>query len=132
MESAGHRENILNPSYKNIGVAVGKGSYEGKQVWFAVQHFGASSDTCTQVDPKLKVTIDSNQKIMDAMEDELAVLKARIDTKNANGEDANADIELYNQKVNEYNTLTTKQKDLISLYNREVKSFNGCVSTATQ
>lgn len=132
MESAGHRENILNPAYKNMGAAIGQGIYEGKKVWFAVQHFGASSDTCTQVDPKLKTTIDANQKMMDAMEDELAVLKARIDMKNASGEDTNADIELYNQKVNEYNTLTTKQKDLISLYNGEVKSFNTCISTATQ
>jgi uncharacterized protein YkwD len=40
MESPGHRENILNEKYQEIGVAVKKGIFEGKEVWIAVQHFG--------------------------------------------------------------------------------------------
>ncbi len=40
MASPGHRANILNSKYTQIGVAVIKGIYQGKRVWMAVQEFG--------------------------------------------------------------------------------------------
>lgn len=40
MNSSGHKANILNPSYTEIGVSVIKGKYNGREVWMAVQHFG--------------------------------------------------------------------------------------------
>lgn len=40
MKSAGHRKNILSNEFKEIGVAVGVGNYQGKKVWIAVQIFG--------------------------------------------------------------------------------------------
>jgi len=40
MDSAGHRANILNKDFKDIGLAIVKGIYQGREVWFAVQEFG--------------------------------------------------------------------------------------------
>lgn len=42
MNSPGHRANILNTNYKEIGIAVGKGSLNGRDVWIGVQIFGTS------------------------------------------------------------------------------------------
>lgn len=39
MDSPGHRANILNPAYTNIGLAVKPGMFEGKPAWLAVQIF---------------------------------------------------------------------------------------------
>jgi hypothetical protein len=41
MASPTHRKNILNPSYKEIGVAVGQGKIDGENVVITVQLFGA-------------------------------------------------------------------------------------------
>ncbi|HVM90936.1 MAG TPA: CAP domain-containing protein [Verrucomicrobiae bacterium] len=39
-----HRENIVNPEYRDIGVGVAQGSYEGKTATFVVQLFGRVLD----------------------------------------------------------------------------------------
>lgn len=45
MESLKHRENILNPKYRDIGIAVTTGTINGRTVTLVVQHFGASAVT---------------------------------------------------------------------------------------
>ncbi len=40
MNSPGHRANILNTKYTEIGIAVKKGMYEGRMQWIGVQIFG--------------------------------------------------------------------------------------------
>ncbi len=42
MESKSHRENILNPNYKEIGVAVGVGNIDGSPATLVVQFFGTT------------------------------------------------------------------------------------------
>lgn len=38
--SSSHKANLLNPNYKEIGIAVVSGEFNGKQTTIAVQHFG--------------------------------------------------------------------------------------------
>ena len=40
MESSSHQENILNPAYQEIGIAVVKGTFQGKETSLVVQYFG--------------------------------------------------------------------------------------------
>jgi len=40
MASPAHRQNILNPNYKEVGIAVLKGEFNGNEVYVVVQHFG--------------------------------------------------------------------------------------------
>lgn len=40
MDSPTHRENILNPSFTDIGIAAARGNYQGKETVFVVQIFG--------------------------------------------------------------------------------------------
>ena len=55
MNSPGHRANILNVHYTEIGVAVGQGSYQGQTTWLAVQEFGRPASSCPSVDLALKI-----------------------------------------------------------------------------
>lgn len=43
MGSAGHRANILNPGYRDIGIAVVSGSLNGTQTTLVVAHYGATA-----------------------------------------------------------------------------------------
>jgi len=40
MNSPSHRENILNSNYKEIGISVLKGEFQGNEVYVIVEHFG--------------------------------------------------------------------------------------------
>jgi len=55
MNSPGHRENILNPKYTEIGIATARGMYDGKETVFVVQFFGKPTPT-QQVLAPVKVT----------------------------------------------------------------------------
>ncbi len=131
MNSPGHRANILNPLYQEIGVSVKKGTYEGRTVWMAVQEFGRSLSACPSPSPELKAGIEQDQKTVDT-------LKAQLDVM---GEELNSmskqDFDAYNAKVNQYNTLVAQVNDLIASiktrvaqYNEQVRAFNGCALPA--
>jgi hypothetical protein len=45
MASATHRENILNPNYREVGIAVVSGTYEGAETVVVAQEFGAQEST---------------------------------------------------------------------------------------
>ena len=58
--SATHRKNILNPNYKEIGIAVLSGNFENRQTTIIVQMFGAAIQTVK----KQKSNADSNPPII--------------------------------------------------------------------
>ncbi len=58
MGSPGHRANILDTHYTQIGVAVREGMFEGQETWLAVQVFGRPSSDCTAPDANLENSIN--------------------------------------------------------------------------
>ena len=130
MESTGHRENILNERYQEIGVAVKKGTFEGRETWMAVQHFGLPLSACPQPNEKLKVEIDENEKEIDEIESTLNNLKNEIRKMRSKwGSECQEKIDEYNSLVVKYNSLVTKTQTLITNYNNQVRLFNQCVSS---
>jgi len=128
MASPGHRANILSSSYQEIGVAVGKGIFEGKTTWLAVQHFGLPISACPQPDLSLKEEINENQKQILELQGKLAVLDAEIRmTIPKRGEEYNQKVEEYNALVLQYNALVEENKILIDKYNNQVSLFNQCL-----
>jgi hypothetical protein len=129
MESPGHRENILNEKYQEIGVAVKKGIFEGKEVWIAVQHFGLSSSFCQKPGSLLRTEIEEKEKQISQLEKELLDLKTEIDSlKRWQREEISQKIDQYNELVSEYNNLVEETKNLIDQYNFQVNSYNQCLS----
>lgn len=60
MNSLSHRENLLNPNYQHIGMAVVNGQMVGESTTLVVQLFGANSAGGTQVisdSPKVESTV---------------------------------------------------------------------------
>ncbi|GAC1369398.1 MAG: hypothetical protein NVSMB39_1180 [Candidatus Saccharimonadales bacterium] len=52
MNSAGHRANILNPAYRDVGFAVQNGTLTGEQTTLVVAHYGATSAPAVAAAPK--------------------------------------------------------------------------------
>ncbi len=128
MNSPGHRANILDTDFKQMGVGVAYGMYQGHMVYVAVQHFGRPLDTCPTVDANLKATVESGQQSLTNLSSYLTSLKASIDQGTANGQDMNAQIAIYNQGVDTYQTQYNLVNSERVQYNNEVAAFNACVA----
>ena len=112
MDSPGHRANILNNRYSEIGVAIVKGIYKGETVWIGVQEFGLPLSSCSEPSSTL--------------ENEINDKKARLDQMSAQL-DSEKNVNIYNQLVSQYQSLASDVKILILQYNAQVNTFNDCV-----
>lgn len=129
MGSIGHRANILNEHYTEIGVAVGKGNFEGKNIWIAVQHFGTPRSICPTIDQVLFGIIGLNQNQIREMEDDLILRLSMIDKKVLyEGDTYYEQVNKYNNLVDIYNNLIIDIKQKIDNYNNQIRAFNLCIS----
>lgn len=131
MNSPGHRANILNTKFQELGVAVGKGMYEGKETWIAVQVFGKPLSACPGTNQALKAQIDRHESTVAENQRTLDNLKRELDRMRT---DERSDRSEYNQKVDIYNTLVSETNSLvetvkseIAQYNVTVRAFNTCL-----
>lgn len=127
MNSPGHRANILNHRYTEIGVGIRKGTYKGDTVWILTQHFGLPKNACPTVDANLKDLILANQLQIDALRSSLDAKKAEIDQSSQMSSNYNTYINQYNELVRQFNTLVTDTKSEIAMYNTQVQTYNLCV-----
>lgn len=126
--SKGHRENIVNKNYTEIGVAVGKGNFEGKEIWMAVQHFGTPSSVCPVVDQVLQGMITINQNKIREIEEDLTF---RLDMINKRvvykGSTHYEQINEYNNLLDSYNDLIEVTRKAIDNFNNQIRAFNSCL-----
>ncbi len=126
MNSPGHRANILDPRFQEIGIAVGKGLYKGRQQWIAVQHFAKPLSSCPGPSGELKEKINAHAADLTVREKALSVLKKEIDEYPTNDAAYIEKVERYNDLVGEYNVQLESLKSEISAYNEQVRAFNSC------
>lgn len=132
MASPGHRANILNSKYTEIGVAVGHGMFNGHDTWLAVQHFGLPSSACPSTDEVLNGVIEANQAHLDTMAADLAVRREHIKSGAVyDGMSTNEQITAYNTLVAQYNALVAEIKQQIATYNGGVEAHNACIDQNT-
>lgn len=124
MNSEGHRENILNPSFTEIGVFVLRGTFKGKSVWMAVQHFALPLSACPKANESIKSKIEENEKQIVEIEQTLNSMKDNLKTRR--------DVKEYNDLVLKHNALVDVEKALIEEYNQQVRIFNQCLTEAVQ
>lgn len=128
MDSPGHRANILNTRYIEIGVAIIKGTYQGKTAWIGVQEFGLPLSTCpTDLIDSLKKEIDDDKAQGDSLVLQIQAKKAQIDNTKQNSPQYNVLVDEYNSLVNQYNQLAQTTKNVIDQYNSQVNIYNNCV-----
>ena len=130
MNSPGHRANILNKNYTEIGVDAEEGNYMGQNVWIAAQIFGKPLSDCTEPDKTMKDTIDKYKASADNILATINNLDAELKTSGT------TDAQVRNSKVAErntwaglYNNLASEIKMLVAEYNKEAEVFNSCIKT---
>lgn len=127
MDSPGHRANILNSLYREIGVAVLRGEYQGRVTWLAVQHFGKPLSACRQPLQGTLKEITENQEQIEVLYFTLTVFETEIRAmRPKRGSEYNQKVEEYNVLVVRYNALIEETKILVESYNAQVQLFNEC------
>ncbi|MBP6857685.1 MAG: hypothetical protein KBC11_00590 [Candidatus Pacebacteria bacterium] len=130
MDSPGHRANILNKNYQDIGVSVKRALYKGDEVWFAVQHFGTNRSVCPSIDQSLKTDIDVTNNELKGEESTINILKRALEAPGASSSpNYSENIKLFNKNVDDYNSKLQVSKQKINNYNSQVKEFNRCIAT---
>jgi uncharacterized protein YkwD len=132
MASEGHRANILNDKYRELGVAERVDNFEGREVTIAVQIFGEPIAVCSKPSSDIKLFITSST---DSITKAQAQAKVMYDDLNSVKNSLNIDQSYYNQKVQEYNYFAKQindavlgLKNMIDLYNSQVSQYNSCIS----
>lgn len=131
MASPGHRANILNTHYTQIGIAVGKGTYKDENTWIGIQVFARPSSLCPSVNKDLKIKIDAYQQVLvtiKAQAEKEGVSLKVIDTSTTEGQQSyNTQINDYNNLVSQVNKTIAELKNYIASYNTQIKSYNTCI-----
>lgn len=78
MGSEGHRENILSPKFREIGVAHKIGMFKGKQQYIAVQVFGTSTQDCPLPSDTLKNSIEAKENEINSLQNTIKNLEIEI------------------------------------------------------
>ncbi len=155
--SPGHRENILNSKFTEIGVAAKSGTFQGNETFLSVQVFASPLSDCPIPDESLKSNIEEKEKTLQNFKNEADSLKKEIETLQKNqetlynqeqdllkagqyGEIDNINnqlqegqktiqnkIDAYNKLVPIINTLSQELQNLIFNYNQQVNEFNQCL-----
>jgi uncharacterized protein YkwD len=126
MASPGHKRNILDSRYQDIGVAVGQGMYQGRRQWLIVQHFGKPLASCPSPSTNLKQAITAQSAELSVLEKKIGEAKTAVD--NSVGTDNYwTNVDTYNALVTEYNRNRDELKKDLDSYNASVKAFNECI-----
>jgi uncharacterized protein YkwD len=133
MNSPGHRANILNGKYQELGVSVKRDMYNHEPTTIAVQIFGTPLSSCARPDPNTKASIESSSATITQMQTEARAMYDNLTALNA---DPKIDRSYYNQKVQEYNYFAKKINDavltlkgMVDSYNLQVSKYNACLRT---
>lgn len=124
MDSPGHRANILNPKYTEIGAAVGIGDYKGQKQWMAVQHFAKPIPLCDEIDGVVQENINTEKAALEVDERELQKRAGVIESDTSTTKEYIND---YNTMVNNYNERLNKLRVMINNFNETVVKYNSCV-----
>ncbi len=129
MNSEGHRKNILEERYEEMGVFTKKGEHEEREVWLAVQVFGMPSSACPEVDESLLERINNKKEEAGEVQNEKENLKEEMDAiEDRTSEEYVKRVEEYNALVKEYNSLVNSLDPLINDYNRQVELRKECIN----
>jgi uncharacterized protein YkwD len=127
MGSPGHRTNILNTHYTEIGVAAAKTIFDGSEAWLAVQVFGRPASDCPAPSAAAKSSLDAAEAELANMENELKSQLVVIDSMSPSGATYDADVAAYNDLAAQYNALLGTTQANINAYDGAVETYNACL-----
>lgn len=89
MDSPTHKKNILNPNYKEIGVAVGKGTIDGSLVIIAVQEFGSRAENGAVGKEENNISDDKSKKLLKENKEEKKGIVLNTENSDSNNKSDN-------------------------------------------
>lgn len=132
MESPGHKANILNSQYRELGVAVKTGEFNDSTVTVAVQIFATPMSNCPKPNAEIKNLIDESTKSIKQMQTQAQTMFVNLETMRTTPA---LDRSYYSQKIQEYNYFARQVNDavaglkaIVDVYNKEVGQYNICIS----
>jgi uncharacterized protein YkwD len=128
MGSPGHRENILKAPFKEIGIAVMEGIYQGQKVIMAVQEFGRPASDCPLPADSEKAQIDADKMELGSMKNKADTVKAQMNIleNEQKYEEYNALVPVYNDIVATINALIQKISVEVNTYNSGIQTYKAC------
>lgn len=89
MQSASHRENLLDPHFTEIGIALAQGTFEGRATTFVVQMFAAPAVASSVAQPIQEITTpqDATEPALATTQSTASVLGARPAVGGASAEE---------------------------------------------
>lgn len=128
MASPGHRANILKTNFEEIGIALGKGNFDGRNTWIIVQEFGRPLSSCPAVSKKLPSDIEMSRSEISLLKSGASVLRSEIENEAMSETLSFQKIEEYNRLIEKINALIEKTAAMIEKYNTSVQEYNTCLS----
>jgi len=117
MDSPGHRANILNPGFTEIGISAAAGQFISNHTWLAVQEFGLPASACPAPDPNVRTAFEQakSESSTAARREELTArsteIQQRYDEANRLAKDANEKINRGNSETNRGNEIYQETGD---------------------
>ncbi len=127
MRSEEHRDNILDPAYTEIGVAINHGTLSGVTTEMFVQHFGLPQRYCPEVSKAAKSTIERTKADLDDLKGTIQSKELELASIHADDGTYAEKVDAYNSLVMNYNQLVQKLGEMVANYNAQVKKFDECV-----
>lgn len=128
MKSPGHRANILNKNYTEIGIYAKEGVYQGQNVWIAAQIFGKPMAGCKEPSASLKdkinkykISAESLMNNIKKIDEELKII--------TNTQEYNLKVAERNTVAGLYNNLAAEIKVLVAEYNKQAGEYNICIKS---
>lgn len=129
MNSASHRKNILDPQYRDIGVAINSGEMNGRHVVLITQHFGSSKESCPTVNTATKQAIDTLRERITGLQKDITTEQQNISQISALVDPRfDSIIDEYNKIVDIYNKSIKTMGELVNDYNSQIKEYDRCIT----
>lgn len=127
MNSPGHRANILQTKFTEIGVATVTGTYKGKIVWVGVQEFGRPRTACPAVPEAERAAINTEESRLNDLDKQLRALRKAVNDATT-GAAYNEAVEIFNEHVREYNIASNALRGRVAAFNVKVNAYNRCLA----
>lgn len=102
MASPGHRANLLNKDFTEIGISTGLNTFEDRgKTWLAVQEFGKPLADCSNPDNGILAQIDTKKAEYDSLNKQITTLSAEASNLNNQA----------NEKIQKGNEIYTNTSD---------------------
>ncbi len=129
MLSPGHRENLLNKNYTEIGIATGKNEILNHNTWLAVQEFASPAPNCSAPSTALQAEITQEKTDLANLESQYQELSSQYNATLKKTDEARTIYAELKSLEDEMNKLSAEINNEVTQYNLEVSTYNKCIES---